>query len=164
MCGIAGCIGKEQALPFLISGLKKLEYRGYDSAGIAIYHDHHIEVRRQVGKIADLERAIDGQVIEGTQGIAHTRWATHGVPSNRNSHPHRDTDGHIAVVHNGIIENYLDLRKELEEKGYTFTSETDTEVLPNLIADCFDGNLLDAVWKAKAKLRGSYAAVCMSQD
>lgn len=164
MCGIAGCIGKEQALPFLISGLKKLEYRGYDSAGIAIYHDHHIEVRRQVGKIADLERAIDGQVIEGTQGIAHTRWATHGVPSNRNSHPHRDTDGHFAVVHNGIIENYLDLRRELEEKGYTFTSETDTEVLPNLIADCFDGHLLDAVWKAKAKLRGSYAAVCMSQD
>ena len=164
MCGIAGCIGKEQALPFLISGLKKLEYRGYDSAGIAIYHDHHIEVRRQVGKIADLERAIDGQVIEGTQGIAHTRWATHGVPSNRNSHPHRDTDGHIAVVHNGIIENYLDLRKELEEKGYTFTSETDTEVLPNLIADCFEGDLLKAVWKAKAKLRGSYAAVCMSQD
>ncbi|MGM9566869.1 MAG: glutamine--fructose-6-phosphate transaminase (isomerizing) [Clostridia bacterium] len=164
MCGIAGCVGKEQALPFLISGLKKLEYRGYDSAGIAIYHDHHIEVRRQVGKIADLEKAIAGQVIEGTQGIAHTRWATHGVPSNRNSHPHRDTDGHIAVVHNGIIENYLDLRKELEEKGYTFTSETDTEVLPNLIADCFDGDLLDAVWKAKAKLRGSYAAVCMSQD
>ena len=164
MCGIAGCIGKEQALPFLISGLKKLEYRGYDSAGIAIYHDHRIEVRRQVGKIADLERAIDGQVIKGTQGIAHTRWATHGVPSNRNSHPHRDTDGHIAVVHNGIIENYLDLRKELEEKGYTFTSETDTEVLPNLIADCFEGDLLQAVWKAKAKLRGSYAAVCMSQD
>ena len=164
MCGIAGCIGKEQALPFLISGLKKLEYRGYDSAGIAIYHDHRIEVRRQVGKIADLERAIDGQVIKGTQGIAHTRWATHGVPSNRNSHPHRDTDGHIAVVHNGIIENYLDLRKELEEKGYTFTSETDTEVLPNLIADCFEGDLLKAVWKAKAKLRGSYAAVCMSQD
>ena len=164
MCGIAGCIGKEQALPFLISGLKKLEYRGYDSAGIAIYHDHRIEVRRQVGKIADLEKAIDGQIIEGTQGIAHTRWATHGVPSNRNSHPHRDTDVHIAVVHNGIIENYLDLRKELEEKGYTFTSETDTEVLPNLIADCFEGDLLKAVWKAKAKLRGSYAAVCMSQD
>ncbi|MGN0962315.1 MAG: glutamine--fructose-6-phosphate transaminase (isomerizing), partial [Clostridia bacterium] len=164
MCGIAGCIGKEQALPFLISGLKKLEYRGYDSAGIAIYHDHRIEVRRQVGKIADLEKSIAGQVIEGTQGIAHTRWATHGVPSNRNSHPHRDTDGHIAVVHNGIIENYLDLRKELEEKGYTFTSETDTEVLPNLIADCFEGDLLQAVWKAKARLRGSYAAVCMSQD
>lgn len=164
MCGIAGYIGTEQALPFLISGLKKLEYRGYDSAGIAIYHDHHIEVRRQVGKIADLEKAIDGQVIEGTQGIAHTRWATHGVPSNRNSHPHRDTDGHIAVVHNGIIENYLDLRKELEDKGYTFTSETDTEVLPNLIADCFDGDLLEAVWKAKDRLRGSYAAVCMSQD
>lgn len=164
MCGIAGYIGTEQALPFLISGLKKLEYRGYDSAGIAIYHDHHIEVRRQVGKIADLEKSIAGQVIEGNQGIAHTRWATHGVPSNRNSHPHRDTDGHIAVVHNGIIENYLDLRRELEDKGYVFTSETDTEVLPNLIADCFDGDLLQAVGKAKTKLRGSYAAVCMSQD
>ena len=164
MCGIAGCIGKEQALPFLISGLKKLEYRGYDSAGIAVYHDNKIEVRRQVGKIADLERSIQGQTIEGTQGIAHTRWATHGVPSNRNSHPHRDTDGTIAVVHNGIIENYLDLRRELEDKGYTFTSETDTEVLPNLIADCFKGNLLEAVWAARTRLRGSYAAVCMSQD
>lgn len=164
MCGIAGYIGTNQALPFLISGLKKLEYRGYDSAGIAIYKDGHIEVRRQVGKIADLERSIAGQTIEGTQGIAHTRWATHGVPSNRNSHPHRDTDGHIAVVHNGIIENYLDLRKELSEKGYSFTSETDTEVVPNLIADCFEGDLLTAVWKAKERLRGSYAAVCMSQD
>ena len=118
MCGIAGYIGTKQALPFLISGLKKLEYRGYDSAGIAIYNGDHIEVRRQVGRIAALERSIAGQTIEGTQGIAHTRWATHGVPSNRNSHPHRDTDGHIAVVHNGIIENYLELRKELEEKGY----------------------------------------------
>ena len=164
MCGIAGYIGTKQALPFLISGLKKLEYRGYDSAGIAIYNGDHIEVRRQVGRIAALERSIAGQTIEGTQGIAHTRWATHGVPSNRNSHPHRDTDGHIAVVHNGIIENYLELRKELEEKGYFFTSETDTEVIPNLIADCFEGDLLQAVWKARARLRGSYAAVCMSQD
>ncbi|MBQ2764227.1 MAG: glutamine--fructose-6-phosphate transaminase (isomerizing) [Firmicutes bacterium] len=164
MCGIAGCIGKEQALPFLISGLKKLEYRGYDSAGIAIYHNNEIQVRRQVGKIADLERSIMGQSIEGTQGIAHTRWATHGVPSNRNSHPHRNREGSIAVVHNGIIENYLDLRRELEDKGYVFTSETDTEVLPNLIADCFHGDLLDAVWAARERLRGSYAAVCMSQD
>ena len=164
MCGIAGCIGKEQALPFLISGLKKLEYRGYDSAGIAIYHNNEIQVRRQVGKIADLERSIMGQTIEGTQGIAHTRWATHGVPSNRNSHPHRNREGSIAVVHNGIIENYLDLRRELEDKGYVFTSETDTEVLPNLIADCFHGDLLDAVWAARERLRGSYAAVCMSQD
>ncbi|MBQ6811417.1 MAG: glutamine--fructose-6-phosphate transaminase (isomerizing) [Firmicutes bacterium] len=164
MCGIAGCIGKEQALPFLISGLKKLEYLGYDSAGIAIYHNNEIQVRRQVGKIADLERSIMGQTIEGTQGIAHTRWATHGVPSNRNSHPHRNREGSIAVVHNGIIENYLDLRRELEDKGYVFTSETDTEVLPNLIADCFHGDLLDAVWAARERLRGSYAAVCMSQD
>ena len=164
MCGIAGCIGKEQALPFLISGLKKLEYRGYDSAGIAIYHNNEIQVRRQVGKIADLERSIMGQTIEGTQGIAHTRWATHGVPSNRNSHPHRNAEGSIAVVHNGIIENYLDLRRELEDKGYVFTSETDTEVLPNLIADCFKGDLLEAVWTARARLRGSYAAVCMSQE
>lgn len=164
MCGIAGYIGEKEALPFLISGLKKLEYRGYDSAGIAVYHNHQIEVHRQVGKIAELEKSIEGLTIEGTQGIAHTRWATHGVPSNRNSHPHCDCDGHVVVVHNGIIENYLELRRELAAKGFHFSSETDTEVIPNLIADCYEGDLLQAVWKAKNKLRGSYAAVCMSQD
>lgn len=164
MCGIAGYIGEKEALPFLISGLKKLEYRGYDSAGIAVYHNNQIEVHRQTGKIAELEKSIEGLTIEGTQGIAHTRWATHGVPSNRNAHPHCDCNGHVVVVHNGIIENYLELRRELEAKGFLFSSETDTEVIPNLIADCYDGDLLQAVWKAKAKLRGSYAAVCMSQD
>lgn len=164
MCGIAGYIGEKEALPFLISGLKKLEYRGYDSAGIAIYHNNHIEVHRQAGKIAALEESIAGLTIEGSQGIAHTRWATHGAPCNRNSHPHRDSHGHIAVVHNGIIENYLEIKKELEAKGHQFYSETDTEVMPNLIAHCYEGDLLQAVWKAKEKLRGSYAAVCMSQD
>ena len=164
MCGIAGYIGEKEALPFLISGLKKLEYRGYDSAGIAIYHNHQIQVHRQVGKIAALEEAIAGLTIKGSQGIAHTRWATHGAPCNRNSHPHSDSHGHIAVVHNGIIENYLQIKKELEAKGYCFASETDTEVVPNLIADCYEGDFLQAVWKAVAKLRGSYAAVCMSQD
>lgn len=164
MCGIAGYIGENRALPFLISGLKKLEYRGYDSAGVAVCHDGKIEICRQVGKIVELEKAIGDRTIEGTMGIAHTRWATHGVPSNRNSHPHRDSDGHIAVVHNGIIENYLELRKELTDKGYHFTSETDTEVVPNLIADCYQGDLLTAVWKAKSRLRGSYAAACISQD
>jgi glucosamine--fructose-6-phosphate aminotransferase (isomerizing) len=164
MCGIAGYIGEKEALPFLISGLKKLEYRGYDSAGIAVCHNNQVEVHRQVGKIADLEKSIEGLTIEGTQGIAHTRWATHGVPSNRNSHPHCDCEGHVVVVHNGIIENYIDLKKGLEAKGYRFSSETDTEVIPNLIADCYEGDLLHAVWKAKEKLRGSYAAVCMMQD
>ena len=139
MCGIAGYIGEKEALPFLISGLRKLEYRGYDSAGIAVYDKENIVVRRQVGKIDELAKAIADEVINGTMGIAHTRWATHGAPSNRNSHPHRDSDGGFAVVHNGIIENYLDLKKELEEKGHVFTSETDTEVLPNLLADCLAG-------------------------
>lgn len=163
MCGIAGYIGEKEALPFLISGLKKLEYRGYDSAGIAVYDQGNIVVRRQVGKIAELEKIIAGEVIKGSSGIAHTRWATHGAPSNRNSHPHRDSDGNFAVVHNGIIENYLDLKKELEEKGHTFSSETDTEVLPNLLDDCYDGDLLGAVMKAEKRLRGSYAAVFMSK-
>ncbi|MEG0998962.1 MAG: glutamine--fructose-6-phosphate transaminase (isomerizing) [Clostridiales bacterium] len=163
MCGIAGYIGSKKALPFLISGLKKLEYRGYDSAGIAIYDKDSIVVRRQVGKIVELEKLIGNEKIEGTAGIAHTRWATHGAPSNCNSHPHRDGNGNFAVVHNGIIENYLDLRKELQEKGYTFSSETDTEVLPNLIADCYEGDLKAAVLKASKRLRGSYAAVFMAK-
>lgn len=163
MCGIAGYIGEKEALPFLINGLKKLEYRGYDSAGIAVYDHGNIVVRRQVGKIVELEKVIAGEVIKGTSGIAHTRWATHGVPSNRNSHPHRDSDGNFAVVHNGIIENYLDLKKELQEKGHTFSSETDTEVLPNLLDDSYEGDLLAAVMKAEKRLRGSYAAVFMSK-
>ena len=163
MCGIAGCIGTEAALPFLINGLKKLEYRGYDSAGIAVYDNGNIIVRRKVGKISELEKAIAGETINGTYGIAHTRWATHGAPSDRNSHPHRNDDGHFAVVHNGIIENYLDLKKELMEKGHVFSSETDTEVLPNLLADCYEGDLLQAVWKAEKRLRGSYAAVFMTE-
>lgn len=163
MCGIAGCIGTEAALPFLINGLKKLEYRGYDSAGIAVYDNGNIIVRRKVGKISELEKAIAGETINGTYGIAHTRWATHGAPSDRNSHPHRNDDGHFAVVHNGIIENYLDLKKELMEKGHVFSSETDTEVLPNLLADCYECDLLQAVWKAEKRLRGSYAAVFMTE-
>ncbi len=162
MCGIAGYIGKEQALPFLISGLKKLEYRGYDSAGIAVYDKGNITVRRQVGKIEELEKSIAGEVISGTSGIAHTRWATHGAPSNRNSHPHRDSKGNFAVVHNGIIENYLDLKKELADKGYVFSSETDTEVLPNLLDYYYKGDLLEAVVEVEKRLRGSYAAVFMS--
>ena len=121
MCGIAGCIGTEAALPFLIYGLKKLEYRGYDSAGVAVYDNGNIIVRRKVGKISELEKSIAGETINGTYGIAHTRWATHGAPSDRNSHPHRNDDGHFAVVHNGIIENYLDLKKELMEKGHIFS-------------------------------------------
>lgn len=164
MCGIAGYIGEKEVVPFLINGLKKLEYRGYDSAGIAVNNDGKIEVRRQVGKVEELENAIEGEVLKGTVGIAHTRWATHGVPSDRNSHPHRNSDGDFAVVHNGIIENYLDLKKELIEKGYAFSSETDTEVLPNLVAHCYHGNLLEAVWEAEKRLRGSYAAVFMCQE
>ncbi len=162
MCGIVGYIGKKEALPFLLSGLKRLEYRGYDSAGIATFENERILVARCVGKLCCLEKLLEGVELHETIGIGHTRWATHGVPSDENSHPHRDCNGHFAVVHNGIIENYLELRRELKEKGCTFSSETDTEVLPNLIDEFYEGDLLKAAWALQDKVRGSYAAVFMS--
>lgn len=133
MCGIIGYIGTKKAKPILINGLLRLEYRGYDSAGIATVEKDGIKVIKEKGKIANLD-AMDGiNDLEGTIGIGHTRWATHGKPSAINSHPHYDNDKLFAVVHNGIIENYHDLRKFLEDNGYTFLSDTDTEVIPNLI-------------------------------
>ena len=164
MCGIAGYIGENEALPFLLEGLKRLEYRGYDSAGVAVCDGHDITVRRKVGKIAALEAEIAGETIGGSIGMGHTRWATHGVPSDRNAHPHRNGEGDFVVVHNGIIENYLDLKASLKKQGYTFESETDTEVLPNLVASCYQGDLLQAVFAAKKKLRGSYAAVFLCKE
>ncbi len=163
MCGIVGYIGKKRALPFLMNGLKRLEYRGYDSAGVATYEENRcIQVTRSVGKLECLEKRLEGNNLQGTMGIGHTRWATHGVPSNANSHPHRDCNGHFAVVHNGIIENYLELRRELTGSGHAFSSETDTEVLPNLADVYFEGDLLKAAWAVQEKVRGSYAAVFMS--
>ena len=149
MCGIVGYVGDKQAAKFLLEGLNKLEYRGYDSAGIAVYNDEadKIRVEKSVGRLAELEKKIDGNVPVGCMGIGHTRWATHGAPSDWNSHPHTDCSGDFAVVHNGIIENYLVLKEQLIEKGHVFRSETDTEVLPHLLEEAYDGDFEAAVSK-----------------
>ncbi|MFQ9246083.1 MAG: glutamine--fructose-6-phosphate transaminase (isomerizing) [Clostridium paraputrificum] len=157
MCGIVGYVGNKGAKSFLIDGLSKLEYRGYDSAGIAVLDGTSISLVKQKGRLSNLEGALKSKSSEGTIGIGHTRWATHGEPSDRNSHPHKSSKGDIAVVHNGIIENYLELRKWLISEGYEFFSETDTEVVPNLIHYYYEGNLFEAVVKATKKLEGSYA-------
>lgn len=157
MCGIVGYIGKNQAAPFLIEGLSKLEYRGYDSAGVAIIDNGSISVTKCKGRLVNLENKLKETPLKGTLGIGHTRWATHGEPSDVNSHPHSTEKFNISVVHNGIIENYLHLREWLMSKGYKFTSETDTEVIPNLIDYFYDNDLLDAVMKATSRMEGSYA-------
>ena len=159
MCGIVGYIGKRQAADLLVEGLSKLEYRGYDSAGVAIIEDEKISVRKLKGRLANLENDLNDNAIHGHIGIGHTRWATHGEPSDVNSHPHSNGNATISVVHNGIIENYMKLREWLTDKGYQFLSETDTEVIPNLVDYYYrDGrNLFDAVVKATAKLEGSFA-------
>ena len=159
MCGIVGYIGKRQASDLLVEGLSKLEYRGYDSAGVAIIEDEKISVRKLKGRLANLENDLNNNKINGYIGIGHTRWATHGEPSDVNSHPHSNRNATISVVHNGIIENYIKLREWLTAKGYEFLSETDTEVIPNLIDYYYrDGrNLFEAVVKATSKLEGSFA-------
>lgn len=159
MCGIIGYIGNAQATPILLESLKKLEYRGYDSAGIAI--GNSLKVYKKNGRITDLETIIPSN-IQSNIGIGHTRWATHGTPTTENAHPHLSQNKTIAVVHNGIIENYQKLKKELIEKGYQFKSETDTEVIGNLIEYFYDGNLLDAVKQALSKIKGSYALSVMA--
>ena len=164
MCGIIGYIGDKEAQPILIQGLKRLEYRGYDSAGIAVIDKGKIDVFKCKGRIANLEEKIKFSKIHGNVGIAHTRWATHGEPSDINAHPHLNQKGNIAVVHNGIIENYLELRKKLAEKGYTFLSETDTEVIPSLIDYYYNGDLKEAVLTALKELKGSFALAIMSKD
>ena len=159
MCGIIGYIGHKKASPILLNGLLRLEYRGYDSAGVAIIEDEKISVRKLKGRLANLENDLNANAIHGHIGIGHTRWATHGEPSDVNSHPHSNGNATISVVHNGIIENYMKLREWLTDKGYQFLSETDTEVIPNLVDYYYrDGrNLFDAVVKATAKLEGSFA-------
>ena len=159
MCGIVGYIGKRQAADLLVEGLSKLEYRGYDSAGVAIIEDERISLRKLKGRLANLENDLKSNSINGHIGIGHTRWATHGEPSDVNSHPHSNGNASISVVHNGIIENYMKLREWLTSKGYEFLSETDTEVIPNLVDYYYrDGrNLFDAVVKATSKLEGSFA-------
>jgi len=165
MCGIVGYVGKQEAVPILLDGLRRLEYRGYDSAGIAVLHGGKVEVRRSVGKLANLERALAGRRLTGTIGVGHTRWATHGKPSEQNAHPHR-SDG-CVLVHNGIIENYLPLKQQLLKDGYRFESETDTEVVAHLIGRSLrqGRTLAEAVRTAAKDIRGSYAiaAVCESE-
>ncbi len=157
MCGIVGYFGEKEASPFILEGLSKLEYRGYDSAGMAILKDGEITVSKCKGRLKNLSDKLENAPLAGKIGIGHTRWATHGEPSDTNSHPHCNNDDTISVVHNGIIENYMELKKWLQEKGYKFLSETDTEVIPNLVDYYYEGDLLDAVIKATHKMEGSYA-------
>lgn len=165
MCGIVGYIGSRQAAPIILDGLSKLEYRGYDSAGMAIYNGRKIEITKAVGRLKALENLTHaGETMPGTSGIGHTRWATHGAPSDVNSHPHKNSAGTIAVVHNGIIENYIPLKNKLAGKGYSFVSETDTEVLAHLLDYYYKGNPLEAITKVLHRVEGSYALGIMFAD
>lgn len=165
MCGIVGYIGFNQASDFLLDGMSKLEYRGYDSAGIAVIGaENVIKIQKKVGRLANLEAIVKADPNEGTVGIGHTRWATHGRPSDMNSHPHSSEDGKFAVVHNGIIENYMPLKEELIEKGYHFKSETDTEVVAHLLADMYDGDFVGTVRRMLARVDGAYALEIICAD
>ncbi len=164
MCGIVGYIGDAEAMPILLDGLRKLEYRGYDSAGIAVLSEGMVSVARRQGKLERLAGEMQANPLLGRVGIGHTCWATHGVPSDTNAHPHADCTGRIVVVHNGIIENYLSLRERLEVDGHVFTSETDTEVLAHLIESRFIGDLYDAVRQSLLEVVGSYAVVVLCRD
>lgn len=163
MCGIVGYIGKQDACPILVDGLKRLEYRGYDSAGVAILNCSGIDIRKSVGKLKALETALEGCNLKGSIGIGHTRWATHGRPSDENAHPHTDCTGKITVVHNGIIENYVDLKERLITEGHNFKSETDTEVAAHLIESYYKGDLAEAVRTAANEIEGSFALVVIAE-
>ena len=157
MCGIIGYVGGRSAVPLLLNGLKRLEYRGYDSAGVALFEEGGVRVIKKQGKIAVLEGLLNnGETYTSTVGIGHTRWATHGAPNDVNAHPHLSGSGKLALIHNGIIENYAELKKTLQDKGYEFTSETDTEVLANLIEEFFEGDLQEAVIRALRRVEGTY--------
>lgn len=164
MCGIVGYIGDKQALPILIEGLKRLEYRGYDSAGVAVHNGHCINISKAKGRLTVLEQRVDPNQLQGTLGIGHTRWATHGEPSDINSHPHTNQSGEIAIVHNGIIENYMKLKDWLQKEGYVFVSETDTEVVAHLINYYYRGDLVEAVRNTLDKIEGSYALGVIAKD
>src|SRR3977135_3746611 len=163
MCGIVGYIGPKKVVPVVIEGLRKLEYRGYDSAGIAVVNDGKLEVRRAPGKLRNLEEVLRKSPIEGTYGIGHTRWATHGRPTEENAHPHRDCTGQIVVVHNGIIENYLELKEQLQREGHKFVTETDTEIVAHLVEkNSKNAPLEEAVRRSLKELRGIYSLVFLS--
>ncbi len=162
MCGIVGYIGQKEVVPVLIDTLRKLEYRGYDSAGIAVVNGDGVSVRRSAGKLSNLEQVIRLNPVEGVFGVGHTRWATHGRPTEENAHPHRDCTGQIVVVHNGIIENYLELKRGLQREGHVFVTETDTEIIAHLLEKNYDGSLEAAVRKAFAQIHGVYACAILS--
>jgi glucosamine--fructose-6-phosphate aminotransferase (isomerizing) len=167
MCGIVGYIGFREAWPIVIKGLKRLEYRGYDSAGIALIGNSGLNIYKKAGKVVELENFAEGKNKSGTIGMGHTRWATHGEPSDRNSHPHTSNDGELSIIHNGIIENYATIKEELVKRGHTFTSDTDTEVLVHLIEEIYknEGNdLLEAVRLALQEVSGAYAIVVMDKN
>ena len=165
MCGIIGYIGGKKVLPILIDGLRRLEYRGYDSAGVAVVRNGTIELRRSAGKLSRLEEVLAVNPLDGDYGIGHTRWATHGRPTEENAHPHRDCTGQIVVVHNGIIENYLDLKRQLQKEGHRFVTETDTEIVAHLVErEMQDDGLENAVRRALLYLRGLFALVLISAD
>jgi len=164
MCGIVGYIGPRQAAGLLIEGLRRLEYRGYDSAGIAVVNGRGLKIMKAAGKLSVLENELKEKMPQGTMGIGHTRWATHGAPTTTNAHPHTDQSGRIAVIHNGIIENSGVLRKALEQRGHTFKSETDTEVLAHLVGELYQGNLEEAVATALRDVDGAYGLVFISSD
>src|SRR5689334_11674176 len=163
MCGIVGYIGTQEAVPVILDGLRRLEYRGYDSAGVAVLGSNQsLDVRRASGKLCNLEDAVRSRPLAGLYGIGHTRWATHGRPTEENAHPHRDCKSQVVVVHNGIVENYLSLRKQLTSEGHTFKTETDTEVLAHLIEKHLNGNLEEAVRKALKQVSGVFAISVIS--
>src|SRR3954463_3056272 len=163
MCGIVGYVGTQPALDVVLEGLRRLEYRGYDSAGIAVL-DGTLDVKRKAGKLANLERELDGASRAGTLGIGHTRWATHGAPTDRNAHPHVDCHGAVGLVHNGTIENFAELRNELEQRGHELRSETDTEAVAHLIEERYDGDLAAAVRSVCRDLEGSFVLVVAHRD
>ncbi len=162
MCGIVGYVGPRDAQEVLVSSLRRLEYRGYDSAGVAITANGRIEVRKSAGKMQRLDDLLESQPIAGKVGIGHTRWATHGVPNDVNAHPHTDASGDFVLVHNGIIENFLPLKEQMIKDGHEFRSDTDTEVLVHLVADEYDGDLIEAVRQAIGRATGAYALVVMT--
>jgi glucosamine--fructose-6-phosphate aminotransferase (isomerizing) len=164
MCGIIGYVGKREVVPVLFGALKRMEYRGYDSAGVAVFTDHKLAIEKDAGKVAHLEEKVLGMHLSGTAGIGHTRWATHGVPNRTNAHPHTDGNGTIALVHNGIIENYMALRKELAKSGHEFVTDTDTEVLAHLIRQFYEGDLTSAVRQALSLVQGTYGLAIVASE
>ena len=165
MCGIIGYIGSKPVVPVLLEGLRRMEYRGYDSAGVALVGEHGIELRRSAGKLANLEHTIESDPVDGLYGVGHTRWATHGRPTEENAHPHRDCTGRIVVVHNGIIENYLELKAELQRQGHDFKTETDTEIVAHLVErEMKEDGLDNAVRRALKLMRGMFALVLVSAE